>query len=448
MRLTTFANLDLPAGLVHRWRTAATGVAAPHATGPSENERFHLDSLTDGASGWLAVTFEIATGTVDLARMQRAFQTVLDHHEVLRAHFTHTDDGELLRLLHAPGDLRVSTAFTVATTDADVCKQLLYSTIFDGCSATAPASHVFAAIEHGGGTTVVCAFDHCYVDAHSLPVIAEDLTSAYRHETLRPAGSFLQHQAAETDGELSDADSRLTGWHDFLTATDWTVPEFPLDLGVEQGRSAPARIHVETVLSAPDAATFSASVAAQGVRFYPALLACLAQATRDLGGPDRLPLILPVHTRRTQTWSRSVGWFVANAPMILDTSNDLVTAMRSATAGLAAALPLAEVDLSTVYGSFGDRLQKMRHDVFMVSYLDYRRFDGLPAMNVHHVSSDGRADTLQLWFWRDETGVHVRARFPDTVVAASVVRVLISDLSTITADRLSRGHASLLTVPS
>ncbi|GAA1455699.1 condensation domain-containing protein [Williamsia maris] len=447
MKLTTFANLDVPAGRLHRWATTASGVAVRHATGPSENERFHLDAVADGASGWLAVTFDIDSPAPDLVAVQHAFETVLDHHEVLRAHFVTDDDGDVRRLLHAPGGLTVSAAETVEHVDAATCKELISSTIVDGCTALSPASHVLAALEHGDTTTIICAFDHCYVDAHSLAVIAEDLTDAYRGEALRPAGSFLEHQAAEACGELSDSDARIVGWNDFLSATDWHVPEFPIDLGVAEGEFAAARIHVETVLSAEDAATFSASAAERGIRFYPALLACLALATRDLGGPEKLPLILPVHTRRTDTWSRSVGWFVANAPLVLDASNDLVSAMRSATDALAAALPLAEVDLTTVYGTFGHRLRKTRHDVFMVSYLDYRRFDGLPTMNVHHVSSDGRADTLQLWFWRDENGVHLRARFPDTETAATVVHTLVDDLIRIATDQLRHGHASLLTSP-
>ncbi|GGF31387.1 condensation domain-containing protein [Williamsia phyllosphaerae] len=448
MKLTTFANLDVPAGRLHRWTTTASGVAAAHATGPSENERFHLDAVADGASGWLAVTFDIDSSTVDLVAVQRAFETVLDHHEVLRAHFVTDDDGAVRRVLHAPGGLTVSAAQTVEHVDAAAAKELISSTIVEGCTASAPASHVLAALEHADTTTIVCAFDHCYVDAHSLAVIAEDFVDAYHGKDLRPAGSFLDHQAAEVDGEMSDSDARIVGWNDFLTATDWHVPEFPIDLGVAEGEFAPARIYVDTVLSAADAATFSASAAERGIRFYPALLACLAMATRDLGGPEKLPLILPVHTRRTDTWSRSVGWFVANAPLVLDASNDLVSAMRSATDALSAALPLAEVDLTTVYGTFGHRLRKARHDVFMVSYLDYRRFDGLPTMNVHHVSSDGRADTVQLWFWRDENGVHLRTRFPHTEIAATVVHTLVDDLVRIASEQLRHGHASLLTSPA
>ena len=447
MELTTFANLVVPAGRLHRWTTTASGVAAVHTTGPSENERFHLDAVAGGASGWLAVTFDIGTTAVDLAAVRRAFETVLDHHEVLRAHFVTDDDGAVRRLLHAPGDLTVSAATTVEHVSAEACKELIGTAIVEGCTAMSPASHVLAALEHDDTTTIVCAFDHCYVDAHSLAVIAEDLTGAYRGETLRPAGSFLDHQAAEVGAELTDSDARIVGWNDFLSSTDWHVPEFPIDLGVAEGEFAPARIHVQTVLSAERAATFSASAADRGIRFYPALLACLALATRDLGGPDQLPLVLPVHTRRTDAWARSVGWFVANAPLVLHASDDLVSAMRSATDALSAALPLAEVDLTTVYSTFGHRLRKNRHDVFMVSYLDYRRFDGLPALDVHHVSSDGRADTLQLWFWRDEKGVHLRARFPDTETAETVVHSLVDDLIRIASDQLRLGHASLLTSP-
>ncbi|MGU3292216.1 condensation domain-containing protein [Williamsia sp. M5A3_1d] len=441
MKLTTFDNLDIAGGALHRWTVSTRSAPVPHPTGPSENERFHLEAVRDGGLGYLAITFDIDSATIDLTRLRSAFEAVVNHHEVLRAHFS-LDAGEpdsIRRLLHAAGGLEVSDVETVHDADAGDNRAALSAAIADGCSALTPGSHVLAAVQGPSTTTVICAFDHCYVDAHSLAVIAEDVLSAYEGDALRTAGSFLDHQAAAAElARQSSGDGGLVEkWGEFLASTGWTVPEFPMDLGVAPGEFAPADIHVDTVLTAEQAHQFSAMCASRSIRFYPALLAALAVATRDLGGPDRLPLVLPVHTRRSDRWSRSVGWFVANAPMILDATGDIDAAMTAATAALSEALPLAEVDLMTVYGTFGSRMIKPRHDVFMVSYMDYRRFDRLAHHNVHHVSSDGRADTLQAWFWRDEHGVHLRTRYPDTGTAAAVVKGLVDDMIAVVSERLA-----------
>ncbi|NED60236.1 condensation protein, partial [Streptomyces sp. SID10244] len=91
--------------------------------------------------------------------------------------------------------------------------------------------------------------------------------------------------------------------------------------------------------------------------------------------------------------------------------------MRANTARLGEALPLARIGLTPVYMTFGDLIRTNRSDVFMVSYVDYRRL-GLPAsVTTRQISSPRRTDTAQFWFWRDADGVHLRARYPETALA-------------------------------
>lgn len=430
MLLTTLANLRVPGGRMRRWTATAAGDGAPHPVGPSENERFHLEAVRAGGSGWLAVTAEIATATIDPERLSAAFRTVVDHHEVLRSHFVLDVDGTPRRRLHERGTVGLRPVGTVHTVDERGIRDELAAAVA-GCSALSPASHVLAVIESTDICTVVCAFDHCYVDAHSLAVIAEDLVTAYAGDPLPAAGSFLDHLADTTVAAPGDDDPGVRGWAEFLAATDHTVPDYPVDLGVTPGEFAPSRVHVTQVLTRAEADAHTESGTRRRVRTYPMLLTALAQATRDHGGPDRLPVVLPIHTRTDGDSSRSVGWCVANAPVVIDAgpeAADPERVLREATTAVAEALPLAAVDLTTVYGRFGHLLRKPRHDVFMVSYLDYRRFARLPSLHARHVSSDGRADDLQLWFWRDDDGISVRARFPDTAVAAPLITSVVDDL--------------------
>lgn len=431
MLLTTLANLRIPGGRLRRWTTDVVGDGAPHPVGPSENERFHLEAVRAGGSGWLAVTAELPTAAVDPDRLVAAFATVVDHHEVLRSHFVLDADSTPRRRVHERGAISLRPVGTVRTVDERAIRDEL-ATAVSGCTALAPASHVLAVVESADVSTVVCAFDHCYVDAHSLAVIAEDLVAAYAGDPLSAAGSFLDHLATTTVDEPGDDDPGVRGWAEFLAATDHTVPDYPLDLGVVPGEFAPSRIHVTQVLSRGEADAHTESGTRRRVRTYPMLLTALAQATRDHGGPDRLPVVLPIHTRTDGDSSRAVGWCVANAPVIVDAGppnpSDPEQILRAATAAVTDALPLAAVDLTTVYGRFGHLLRKPRHDVFMVSYLDYRRFSRLPSLHARHISSDGRADDLQLWFWRDDDGISVRARFPDTAAAAPLITSVVDDL--------------------
>ncbi|GAA2068933.1 condensation domain-containing protein [Williamsia deligens] len=440
MLLTTLANLRVPGGRLHRWTADVRGPAAPHPVGPSENERFHLDAVRSGGSGWLAVTAEIPTATIDGDRLAAAFGAVVDHHEVLRSHFVTDPDGTAHRRLHPRGAVTFTPVGPPVEVDEEGFRAELGAAVGD-CSAARPASHVLAALEVGDTVTVVCAFDHCYVDAHSLAVIAEDVVAAYRGDPLVAAGSFLDHlRDTASRPEPGPDDPRVLGWADFLADTGHTVPDYPLDLGVDHGEFAPARIHVARVLPRALADALTVSGTERRVRTYPTLLAGLAAATRDHGGPERLPVILPIHTRGGDTSGRSVGWCVANAPVVIDSgppdTTDPDDVLRAATTAVADALPLAGVDLSTVYSTFGHLLRKPRHDVFMVSYLDYRRFDHLASLHARHISSDGRADDLQLWFWRDEDGVSVRARFPDTAVARATITSVIDGV-------VARAHAAV-----
>ncbi len=430
MLLTTLANLRIPGGRIRRWAADAAGDGAPHPVGPSENERFHLEAVRAGGSGWLAMTAELPTVSVDPDRLLAAFAAVVDHHEVLRSHFVLDADGTPRRRVHERGAISLRPVGAVHTVDERAIRDEL-ATAVSGCTALAPASHVLAVVESACVSTVVCAFDHCYVDAHSLAVIAEDLVAAYAGDPLSAAGSFLDHLAATTV-DAPDDDPGVRGWAEFLAATDHTVPAFPLDLGVVPGEFAPSRIHVTQVLSRAEADAHTESGTRRRVRTYPMLLTALAQATRDHGGPDRLPVVLPIHTRTDDASSRAVGWCVANAPVIVDAgprdTADPEQILRAATAAVTDALPLAGVDLTSVYARFGHLLRKPRHDVFMVSYLDYRRFSRLRRCTPGTSPATAGLTTSSSWFWRDDDGIGVRARFPDTAAAAPLVTSVVDDL--------------------
>lgn len=436
MKLTTIDRVIIAPGRVDTWPISTSHAAQRSPTGPSENERFHLKAVRGGGTGWLAVMIELP-GPFEPDVLTDALRALLDRHDVLRSYFVVTDppetgasaDDGFVRFTHARGSADVRARSAQFSIDADTGMAALESAINATCTPFEAFPHFFAAVRHEHSTTVVCAFDHCYVDALSLAIIAEDLLDHFRGIEVPAAGSFLAGGGAEVPAAAPSDDPRLVPWRALLQATDWAVPAFPLELGVDEGDRVPPHIDIRTIYDAPTAERFDALARAEGLRTYPAMVACLATAIFRAGGPDRTAMIIPVHTRNEPGRKRAVGWFVSNAPLLVDGSDpDLLTAMRRATGALRSAVFAADVGLSTVFGVFGEQIRMVRHDVFMVSYVDYRRFD-LPDWSMpQHVSSSSETDALQLWFWRDRDGLHLRARYPSTETGRSTAAEVLDEL--------------------
>lgn len=435
MKLCGDDAIEIEPGAVTRWELAATADSLPVDVPPSENEKFHLDAVRrNGTAGWLALTVEFAEA-VAVDDITRSLRKLVDRHEVLRCHFVSSDDEHVRHRLPV-GDLTVRPVPGVVvpdgpgpegttdpgTTDPGTGDSPLADRLVDDiatvCSPFAPLQHYLAAVQRPSSTTVILAFDHCYVDAYSLAVIASELVDDLSGTKVAQPMSFLDIRTVEDAAPtVAPDDPRLRGWGEFLAANHWTVPEFPLDLGLAPGDTAPVCTEVRTLMCAESARRFEQTVHALNARTYPALLTAFADAVHDVGGPAELPAILPVHTRYDAADRKAVGWLVGNAPIRLSARGDRGTTLRANTARLGEALPLARIGLTPVYMTYGDLIRTNRSDVFMVSYVDYRKL-GLPAsVTTRQISSSRRTDTAQFWFWRDADGVHLRARYPDTELA-------------------------------
>ena len=420
MKLSSSESWEVEPGELVRWRAVPGGAAARSSAPVSENERFHLSSIAAGQPGWMALTLDFPE-VLDADLLGEVFGTIIARHDALRSHYVPTDDGGVARLLHPGVDVKEEFREAGEGLSAQAFAARLIEHIGATCNPFEPMPHFLAAVIRPGGTTLVCAFDHCYVDARSLAVVSTEICELLAGRGLAPAESGLDARRVLAEGEASVTadDPRLGGWERFLTATGWTVPEFPLDLGVAAGDSLPVHTMVRTLLSGDDAAIFSSTVHRRGARTYPAVLTCAGMAVNAAGGPDEVATVVPTGTGAAPG---CVSWSVGNAPMRISATGDLYAAMYRNTRRLAAALPLAEIGLTPVYAAFGDRLRPGRSDVFMMSYVDYTR---LPTPRgdvvVRQISSQKPTDTAQWWFWRDRDGIHVRVRYPHTDQAVAVL---------------------------
>ncbi|MCX2754267.1 MULTISPECIES: condensation protein [unclassified Gordonia (in: high G+C Gram-positive bacteria)] len=431
MKLSSSETWEVEPGELIRWLPIPGGCAASSSAPVSENERFHLDSIAQGQPGWIALTLDFPE-RLELARVGEVVSTVIARHDVLRSHYVATDTG-YQRVLHGGVDVKEDSPEPDAGLGPAGFAADLAGRITATCNPFEPVPHFLAAVRRASSTTVVCGFDHCYVDARSMALLSSEICDLLAGAALAPAESGLDalRRVAGDEAAVTPDDPRLGEWGRFLAATDWQVPEFPVDLGVPAGESVEMRTIVETLLPGDTARAFSSAVHRHGGRTYPAVLTCAAMAVKSLGGPDELATVVPTGTG---AGPGCVGWSVGNAPLRITAGDDLFGAAEVNTVRLAAALPLAEIGLTPVYLAFGNRLRQRRSDVFMMSYVDYTRLPGPHrGVRAEQVSSAKPTDTAQWWFWRDADGIHVRVRHPATERAVAVLSATIAEMRAVAA---------------
>ncbi|MEV0766641.1 condensation domain-containing protein [Nocardia salmonicida] len=431
MHVTTVDRYTPEPGTFLHWRAPADEPeAAESPIPPSFNQLVHL-SGADSGSIWLAATFDV-TGHVDRARLATAYRHLIARHGTLGSSFVTTPAGP--RRILRPAPTRLEPQPDIAHRCATALRETLRRYCDIGCAPFAGRAYLLAAIDRPQTSTIVCAFDHAHVDAYSIAIIIEDLRQFYHGaepETLPPAGNFVDYCAIPV--ELRPDDPRLEGWRAFFGNRGVIPPSFPLDLGLEPGQRAPQAVELRRLLSADATAGFESFCRTHDAGLFAGALAALAHSVHKAGGGRRLRMLFPLHTRHEPRWHNAVGWFTTNAPVAVDVMNDFADTVRGAQASVRAAIELGTAPLAETLRELGG-LRPVRSDIFMVSYVDYRRLPGADshrAVNANHISNTGSADDLQLWFSRSDDGLALRARFPATPAADSVVRAFLDDVEQI-----------------
>lgn len=431
MLVTTADHWQPRPGTVVSWDVTAAG--SPHEVRLSLNQRNHVDAFLAGEpSVWLAAAFDV-DGPIDVSALESAYRSLVARHSVLQCGVV--ADGETVRgVRHDPASLRWVSRVEARTSSIAQTRDVVRSALDRSC---VPADHPAfwpAAISRPDRSTIIYGLDHLHTDAYSLAVLVDDLHVLYAahagggsRPVLPKAGCFVTSQA-EPPSYVAPDDARLAAWHDFLRARDHRLPTFPLDLGVEEGERAPQLTMVRDLVDDATTGRVAEHAARHGASTSSAVLAALGQAVHDVGGPERLAVLVPVHTRTAEEDRRAVGWYTATVPLELEAHDDRCRALRRAGASLVAARELADVPLDQVLETADAPLVRERADVFLVSYLDYRRLPGsgeLERRVAHHVSAPTRADDLQLWISRTDAGLAARARMPDTAAARQAIGRLL-----------------------
>lgn len=398
--LVTSADLwEVEPGEVMSWTAVPDVTAAPEPVGLSVNQRNHLAGADAGArTVWLAACFEV-DGPIDAGALAAAFRSLLARHSALQCEFRSATSA----VRHDPARLAVRQRPVPA---GDTTTRL--RTLLDReCAPFAYPAFALAAVSRPDRSTVVCGFDHAHVDAHSIALVARDLGALYRGAELPVTSSFLT-RVVEWSEAPAVADPAMASWWGFLDAIDYRLPVFPLDIGLPEGETAVQATDRRLLADAETAADLGEAAERAGTTTYGALLSTMASAL-DSGA---LPVLVPVQTRRPED-ADAVGWFTTTVPAWADPD---LTRMGEHLRG---ARERAGLPLDQVLAALPRPLHAARRDVFMVSYVDYRRLPG--EGSAQHVSGTSPADDVQLWLSRTDEGIHLRTRFPDVAAAHRAV---------------------------
>lgn len=423
MRLTNVAHLRLPFG---RLLSYEVNVSQPGRSLPvSFDQRRHVGA-GDRAGSWMALSFRL-TEQVPRDALAAAWLAVVARHGTLRSVFLPGVDGDpqLREVEILPGDW-VEHPLATGQAVNDALREILDRT----CSPYARPSHRLCVLETAAGPTLVIGADHAHVDMWSLLVIARDflaalaitraeqapaLTSADAFPRvpalppipkLPPTPAFAEHTRGLRDRPVASDEVRER-WDAILTASGDVMPIFPLSLGAQEPQ--PERVEVRDVFDVDDSVAFSAQAKEDGVSTLALAVAAMTAVTRELAGTP-LRAVFPVHSRYDATWHDSVGWFITNS--VLEAVEPTPEAGALA---VKEAIRLGSWPLEDVLRPWGGMPEAP--GMFAISWLDLRRLPvrvDAAGLEAQYVGAATRTDGVMLWFIFDQSGLHLRCRYPDT----------------------------------
>ena len=409
MRLTNVAYLRLPFGrlLGYDVTVGPLGRSLP----VSFDQRRHVGAGNRPGS-WMALSFRLAA-PVEPDQLGAAWLAVVARHGTLRSVFTQAEDGT--PLLHeveiAPrGWVEHPVAPGQAVNDA------LRWVLDAACSPYASPSHRLCLLETADRPTVVVAADHAHVDMWSMLVVARDLLAALadvragRTPVLRTTLPFAAHTEAMRDRPLAP-DGVRARWAEVLAACGEVMPRFPLPLG-EVNAMHYERVEVRDVLDVDASAALAVRAREEKVSALALVVSAMTAVTRERADVP-LRAVFPVHSRYDANWHDSVGWFITNA--VIESAD---ASPRACAEAVKEAVHLGSWPLEDVLQPWGGMPEAP--GMFAISWLDLRRLPvrvDATGLEAHYVGAAVLTDGVMLWFVLDESGLHLRCRYPDTAEA-------------------------------
>ncbi len=421
MRLTNVAQMDLVNGRVFSYAMqAAHGLGS--ALPVSFDQAIHVGGGQRPGS-WMAIALRLSALGAAPDDIASAWHAVVARHGTLRTAFAKGDDDRLM--LHQV-DLSPGTWEEHAVAPGQRTREVLRDVFDTHCAPFEQPSHRICIVQPDAEAAdqrpeIVIGSDHSHVDMWSLVILARDLLTCLDDllagrepgADLPDAPPFAEHTAVLAAMPTAPAQIAKR-WADILGAGGGAMPTFPLPLGDLSPPPAEV-VEVRDVLDAEGTEQLAALARERGVRLIALGLSILTEVTADLSGRP-LRAVFPVHSRHDARWRQACGWFITNA-VIESADPEPVTCA----AAVEEATGLGSWPLAPILAPYGG--MPVTPGMFAVSWLDARR---LPAPTAHasdfrYVSAAIRTDGVMIWFVVNESGLHLRCRYPDTPEARANV---------------------------
>lgn len=405
MRLTNVGHLRLPFGSLWGYDVRVGGLGAEQPV--SFDQRRHVGAENRPGT-WMALSFRLDR-RVGRDVLGSAWLAVIDRHDTLRTVFIPSEHGPRLHCV----DLEPGEWSEHQIGPGQAVNDALREVLDVACSPYASPSHRLCVLETASSTTVIVAADHAHVDMWSMLVIARDLlvgvaaVEAGDTPSLPDAAAFVDHTRSLAERPTAP-DAIHRRWSEILTAGGGVMPCFPLPLGSAEPQ--PERVEVRDVFDVDASEAFSAQARVAGVSTLSLAVSVMTKVTRDAADAP-LRAVFPVHSRYDDQWHESVGWFITNS--VLESADPDPAASADA---VREAVRLGSWPLSDVLAAWGGDMPE-KAGMFAISWLDLRR---LPvrldshSIDAQYVGAVIRTDGVMLWFILDESGLHLRCRYPDT----------------------------------
>ncbi|MFD8749625.1 condensation domain-containing protein [Kitasatospora sp. NPDC059577] len=464
---------EIGPGEAHRWHlvplTGADGPAPRRMTGYNQAKHFtvaqHAQSVDEPIRSYVASSFEL-TGRVDLDALAAALLHLVRRHEVLRAVYQPLGGDLGCEVLDAE-EVAVKHVYAgPLETPEEVTRHLQEA--FGEVDTLSWPLITMGAVVRAESTTVWFSCDHLVTDGLSSAIAVNDIATAYRSLTAadtgrgdadsgdtgsgdadsrdtgsgetpaapRQPGSYLEFSRAQrrANRAMRADDARLDYWRAFRDRNGGLFPAFPLDLGVRPGRLYAPVASTERLLTARQIEEFGAACRARGGRLSMGLLAGLAIALRQEGGPAVYRGLVPVNERGRGDYAESMGWFINTLPIEFPVGpqagfGEVLAAAQDAYGQMQAHAGVHFVKAWRLLAPAEyARLHYWPHAVNFFSYIDFRRLPGAGQHTAQrarlHVWVSGCNGVLH-WLHRTDEGLFVNTIHVDTAQARATNRALL-----------------------
>ncbi|CAN5347624.1 peptide synthetase [soil metagenome] len=404
MRLTNVARMGLPHGRLFSYAVKA---GAPGQRVPVSFDQARHVGVGERPGSWMGIALRLPRAAT-LEELGDAWLAVVRRHGTLHSVFGTSSDGELV--LHdvdvAAGEWTEHEVAPGALT-RDVLRRVLDAT----CTPYAAPPHRLCVVETDDGRpAVVIGSDHAHVDMWSLLVLVRDLLAELDGSTTdatAPAVRGFEEHTAELEARPPAPQEVRDRWSEILAASGGVMPRFPLPLG-DISSLRPEVVEVRDVLDNAQVSHLVAHGLHHGVRLLPVVVGAMTEVTHELAG-EPVRAVFPVHSRYDEGWHDSVGWFITNA--VLESGDpDPVACARA----VKEAMSLGSWQLADVLAPYGGMPEAP--GMFAISWLALGRLPVATdaALAPQFVGAVIETDGVMLWFVLNESGLHLRCRYPDT----------------------------------